>query len=88
VVESLPGQPSDVGFRQFAGYVTVNETHGRALFYWFHPRREGQAGGAVAQRRIGPGCSSVGYGALEELGPFLVQKGGIALNPNQQFPPP
>lgn len=32
----------------------------------------------------GPGCSSVGYGALEELGPFLVQKGKpeISLNPN------
>ena len=31
----------------------------------------------------GPGCSSVGYGALEELGPFLVQKGKpeISLNP-------
>jgi serine carboxypeptidase-like clade 2 len=34
-VEGLPGQPSEVGFRQFAGYVTANESHGRALFYWF-----------------------------------------------------
>jgi len=34
-VEALPGQPSEVGFRQFAGYVTANESHGRALFYWF-----------------------------------------------------
>ena len=34
-VESLPGQPSEVGFRHFAGYVTANESHGRALFYWF-----------------------------------------------------
>jgi len=23
----------------------------------------------------GPGCSSIGYGEAEELGPFLVQKG-------------
>lgn len=30
----LPGQPQ-VNFRQYAGYVTVNDTHGRALFYWF-----------------------------------------------------
>lgn len=29
----LPGQPK-VGFSQFSGYVTVNEKHGRALFYW------------------------------------------------------
>jgi serine carboxypeptidase-like clade 2 len=34
-VEALPGQPSEVGFQQFAGYVTANESHGRALFYWF-----------------------------------------------------
>jgi serine carboxypeptidase-like clade 2 len=33
-VDKLPGQPADVGFRHFSGYVTVNETHGRALFYW------------------------------------------------------
>ncbi|THU74745.1 hypothetical protein C4D60_Mb04t36650 [Musa balbisiana] len=33
-VVRLPGQPP-VDFRQYAGYVTVNESHGRALFYWF-----------------------------------------------------
>lgn len=30
----LPGQPR-VNFKQYAGYVTVSESHGRALFYWF-----------------------------------------------------
>ncbi|KAG8387964.1 hypothetical protein BUALT_Bualt02G0075900 [Buddleja alternifolia] len=33
-VKELPGQPP-VSFKQYAGYVTVNQTHGRALFYWF-----------------------------------------------------
>lgn len=33
-VSGLPGQPP-VSFEQYAGYVTVNESHGRALFYWF-----------------------------------------------------
>ena len=33
-VGRLPGQPA-VPFAQYAGYVTVNESHGRALFYWF-----------------------------------------------------
>ncbi len=33
-VERLPGQPA-VKFKQYAGYVTVNATKGRALFYWF-----------------------------------------------------
>lgn len=35
LVTDLPGQPQ-VRFRHYAGYVKVNETHGRALFYWFY----------------------------------------------------
>ena len=31
----LPGQPPRVNFEQYAGYVTVDEEHGRALFYYF-----------------------------------------------------
>lgn len=34
LVTDLPGQPP-VEFRHFAGYVTVDESHGKALFYWF-----------------------------------------------------
>lgn len=34
LVVGLPGQPN-VSFAHYAGYVTVNESHGRALFYWF-----------------------------------------------------
>jgi len=33
-VYGLPGQPP-VNFKQYAGYINVNESHGRALFYWF-----------------------------------------------------
>ncbi|TXG60735.1 hypothetical protein EZV62_012098 [Acer yangbiense] len=32
-ITALPGQPP-VTFSQFSGYVTVNQKHGRALFYW------------------------------------------------------
>lgn len=32
---NLPGQPSTPHISQFSGYITVNEGHGRALFYWF-----------------------------------------------------
>lgn len=35
LVTNLPGQPQ-VDFRHYAGYVTVDETNGRALFYWFY----------------------------------------------------
>lgn len=33
-VSKLPGQPS-VEFKQYAGYVTVDESKGRAFFYYF-----------------------------------------------------
>lgn len=33
-VTGLPGQPT-VAFKHYAGYVTVHEKNGRALFYWF-----------------------------------------------------
>lgn len=34
LVLSLPGQPN-VSFRQFAGYVDVDEKNGRSFFYYF-----------------------------------------------------
>lgn len=34
-VLGLPGQPLCVNFRQYSGYVAVNEKHGRELFYYF-----------------------------------------------------
>ncbi|KAJ0238121.1 Serine carboxypeptidase-like 34 [Hirschfeldia incana] len=84
LVKELPGQPP-VKFRQYAGYVTVNETHGRALFYWFfeathNPNRKP----LLLWLNGGPGCSSVGFGASEELGPFFPQnstKPNLKLNP-------
>ena len=32
---ALPGEPNDVKFDQYSGYVTVDPTAGRALFYYF-----------------------------------------------------
>jgi serine carboxypeptidase-like clade 2 len=34
-ITALPGQPDDVDFDQYSGYVTVDERNGRALFYYF-----------------------------------------------------
>ncbi|KAF8407432.1 hypothetical protein HHK36_006565 [Tetracentron sinense] len=33
-VWGLPGQPP-VNFQQYAGYITVDDSYGKALFYWF-----------------------------------------------------
>ncbi|XP_031495086.1 serine carboxypeptidase-like 34 [Nymphaea colorata] len=74
-VRRLPGQPP-VRFRQYAGYVTVDDRSGKALFYWFF-----EATHEAAEKPVllwlngGPGCSSIGYGQAQELGPFLVKKG-------------
>lgn len=34
-ITELQGQPDGVNFDQYAGYVTVDHNHGRALFYYF-----------------------------------------------------
>ncbi|KAD2804517.1 hypothetical protein E3N88_37894 [Mikania micrantha] len=83
-VFGLPGQPP-VSFNQYAGYVTVNESHGRALFYWFFEAVESpEKKPLLLWLNGGPGCSSIGFGGLEELGPFVVQKGKPKLRLNNK----
>ncbi|KAK8449879.1 hypothetical protein SEVIR_7G280900v4 [Setaria viridis] len=83
-VARLPGQPETPSVSQFAGYVTVNERHGRALFYWFF-----EAQTAPEEKPLllwlngGPGCSSIGYGAASELGPLRVVRQGAGLMFNE-----
>ncbi|KAI3790384.1 hypothetical protein L2E82_03380 [Cichorium intybus] len=74
-ITALPGQP-EVAFSQFSGYVTVHKKHGRALFYWLteaathNPHQKP----LVLWLNGGPGCSSIAYGASEEIGPFRINK--------------
>lgn len=74
----LPGQPLEqFGFQHFAGYIKLRPNDEKALFYWFF-----EAQNDVSHRPLvlwlngGPGCSSVAYGAMQELGPFLVRNNG------------
>ncbi|XP_074582527.1 serine carboxypeptidase 24-like isoform X2 [Curcuma longa] len=82
-ISALPGQPP-VAFLQFSGYVMVNKQHGRALFYWLT-----ESASHSAKRPLvlwlngGPGCSSVAYGASEEIGPFRINKTGSSLYLNK-----
>ncbi|BFG40326.1 hypothetical protein CerSpe_266000 [Prunus speciosa] len=83
-ISALPGQPP-VSFSQFSGYVTVNEHHGRALFYWLTEAATVSPHNKplVLWLNGGPGCSSVAYGASEELGPFRINTTGSSLYLNE-----
>ncbi|MBA0571804.1 hypothetical protein Golob_002178, partial [Gossypium lobatum] len=81
-ISALPGQPK-VSFPQFSGYVTVNKVAGRALFYWLTESPNSPSSKPlVIWLNGGPGCSSVAYGASEEIGPFRINKSasGLYLN--------
>ncbi|KAG5542186.1 hypothetical protein RHGRI_021899 [Rhododendron griersonianum] len=83
-IDFLPGQPQGVDFDQYAGYVTVNQTAGRALFYYFvESPNNSLTDPLVLWLNGGPGCSSLGYGAMEELGPFRVNSDGKTLFRNE-----
>ncbi|KAJ4724619.1 Carboxypeptidase [Melia azedarach] len=82
-ITALPGQPNGVNFHQYAGYVTIDPQAGKALFYYFVESPENSSTNPlVLWLNGGPGCSSFGYGAMTELGPFRVQSDGKTLFQN------
>ncbi|OEL21227.1 Serine carboxypeptidase-like 40 [Dichanthelium oligosanthes] len=83
-IAALPGQPPRVDFEQYAGYVTVDEDDGRELFYYFvEAPHDAASKPLILWLNGGPGCSSLGYGAMMELGPFRVKPGGRMLSRNR-----
>ncbi|KAK9741555.1 hypothetical protein RND81_03G113100 [Saponaria officinalis] len=87
-VTRIPGQPigGDVNFKQYSGYVTVDKKVGRALFYWLIESEVNDRHNTrplVLWLNGGPGCSSVAYGASEEVGPFRVQPDGKTVTLSQ-----
>ncbi|KAG6550492.1 hypothetical protein Mapa_007966 [Marchantia paleacea] len=82
-IDRLPGQPS-VGFDQYSGYVTVDAFAGRSLFYWLvEAWTDAPNKPLVLWLNGGPGCSSIAYGAAEELGPFLINPDASTLYLNE-----
>ncbi|XP_028784511.1 serine carboxypeptidase-like 40 [Neltuma alba] len=82
-IQKLPGQPP-ARFSQYGGYVTVNEEAGRAFYYYFTEAfRNKQNLPLVLWLNGGPGCSSLAYGAMQELGPFRVNSDGKTLFKNR-----
>lgn len=60
LISNLPGLPADSGLVQYAGHITVNQTSGGNLFYWFF---ESSTNATTRPLLIwlngGPGCSSM-----------------------------
>ena len=76
---SLPGQPSNLSFDQYAGYITVNATNGRKLFYWLvEATVDADTKPLILWQTGGPGCSSL-LALLTENGPFYPSPDGNTL---------
>ncbi|KAL3502240.1 hypothetical protein ACH5RR_036689 [Cinchona calisaya] len=83
-VVKLPGQNFDVSFAHYSGYITVNESSGKAFFYWFVEAVEDPSSKPLALwLNGGPACSSIAFGEAEEIGPFHPNPDGksVYLNP-------
>ncbi|CAL1374420.1 unnamed protein product [Linum trigynum] len=79
-IVKLPGQP-EVSFQQYAGYVTIDETQQRKLFYYFvEAETNSTSKPLVLWLNGGPGCSSIGDGAFSEHGPFKPDAAGILVH--------
>ncbi|KAJ0041993.1 hypothetical protein Pint_17226 [Pistacia integerrima] len=79
-VTNLPGQPPG-RFEHYSGYIQLQTQNEKAMFYWFF---EAQTEPALKPLVIwlngGPGCSSVAFGAAQEIGPFLVRRPSYFIN--------
>ncbi|CAL4991163.1 unnamed protein product [Urochloa decumbens] len=88
LIQGLPGRPNDVRFDMYGGYITVDEEAGRALYYWFQEADSSNGTDPATAPLVlwlngGPGCSSIGSGALEEQGAFRVHTDGKKLLLNE-----
>jgi serine carboxypeptidase-like clade II len=79
----LPGFDGKTPFEQYGGYLDVDQSHGRNLFYWFVESQKDPANDPIVLwLQGGPGCSSL-LGLLSENGPFHADPSGtqVSLNP-------
>lgn len=74
-ITRLPGQPKDACVAQYSGYVRISER--KKMFYWLvEASSDADSKPLLLWLNGGPGCSSIGYGAFQEIGPFQVLPNG------------
>ena len=89
-ITNLPGQPS-VEFEQYSGYVVLNKTTQKSVFYWFQLSQNnpfldpivlwtngGGERGKLQPPKKGECCSGL-IGALTENGAFRIQSNGTLI---------
>ncbi|KAK9756279.1 hypothetical protein RND81_01G086500 [Saponaria officinalis] len=77
LVTQLPGFNGTFPSKHYAGYVTIDKSHGKNLFYYFvESERSPSQDPVVLWLNGGPGCSSFD-GFVYEHGPFNFQKSTI-----------
>lgn len=82
-ITNLPGWSNTQNWSMYSGYITVNATAGRSLFFWFvESANNPKTDPLVAWTNGGPGCSSLGGGLFEEHGPFYPDATGTNLVAN------
>lgn len=70
IVTQLPGFTGTFPSKHYSGYVTIDESHGKKLFYYFiESERNPSKDPVVLWLNGGPGCSSMD-GFVYEHGPF------------------
>ncbi|XP_020106907.1 serine carboxypeptidase 1-like isoform X2 [Ananas comosus] len=77
LITHLPGFDGSFPSKHYSGYTTVDEEHGRNLFYYFVVSERNPAQDPVVLwLNGGPGCSSFD-GFVYEHGPFNFESGGV-----------
>jgi hypothetical protein len=81
-IVTLPGLKTPPTFNQYSGYITVNQSADRNLFYWFlEAQTVTPTTPVVLWMNGGPGCSSL-FGFWTEHGAFVVNDDGQTVQPN------
>ena len=73
-ITSLPGLNASLSFKQYSGYMPINDGHGTEIFFWFVESQTAPSTDPVTLwMNGGPGSSSIAYGFWTEHGPFRLE---------------